>query len=297
MAEAPEVRPYHLHDALALARVYNRLFPAESVAPGEFGERLERLKQGGGSIWVVEVGGRPAGYASIRPVPGLQGIYDLQGGIAPQQQRQGLGSLLLQQLLIDLVGTEVYQIAHPVLSLDSPAACFLRCHHFFVEHEEWFMDWDSKMTLPEPTFPAGFQIRSFSNPVAIATFRRLYEQAFANLPWYQPYENDAEVAADLADAGDLIFLCDDRIPIGFAWMHWLEPGLGEIEPIGIMPTYQQKGLGPALLSAAMGQLLDQGAKRVRMGVWRDNEKAIRLYGRFGFCYNHSVFYLAYNLNS
>ncbi len=48
-----------------------------------------------GLLWNPQL----AGYGSIAPVPGLPGIAELAGCIAPDQQRKGLGSRLLTGML------------------------------------------------------------------------------------------------------------------------------------------------------------------------------------------------------
>ena len=64
------------------------------------------------------------GYASVVPVPGLNEIGELRGGIDPNHRRRGLGSQLLCHLLADLAQSDFYQISYPVPALDSPAALF-----------------------------------------------------------------------------------------------------------------------------------------------------------------------------
>jgi mycothiol synthase len=226
----------------------------------------------------------------------LDGIYDLQGCIAPEHQRQGLGSVLLNFLLAELQGSDVRQLSHMVNSTDTPAAQFLHRHGFFAEHEECILSLNDLSQLSPGQIPPGYTLRTFSRPAATRHFRRLYDLVFANLPWYQPYRSDREVAADLVDPADLLFLLDNQTPIGFLWVRWPELERGEIEPVGILPAYQRQGLGRRLMLAALHQMAEQGAREVALGVWNNNVVALDLYRSLGFRQSLTVIYLALNLN-
>jgi mycothiol synthase len=193
-----------------------------------------------------------------------------------------LGGKLLTRLLGDLKGNEVRTVTHAVKSLDSPAALFLRKHHFFIEHQEWRLALEDLEELPPVELPAGFRIDTFPLPVAIRHFRRLYDAIFAGLPWYQPYVSDREVAAELVDPADLLFLLAGKKPVGFLWTRLSIKDTAEIEPVGITVPYRGRGLARMLVLAGLRQLADQGARRVALGAWSENQVAIRLYGSLGF---------------
>ncbi len=72
-------------------------------------------------------------------------------------------------------------------------------------------------------------------------------------------------------------------------------GTGIVEPLGILPAYQNQGYGRCLLTAAMRVLAQRGAERIEIGAWRDNERAIDLYRSLGFRHKKTITYLAYNL--
>ncbi|MEW5989562.1 MAG: GNAT family N-acetyltransferase, partial [Chloroflexota bacterium] len=85
----------------------------------------------GRQAWVMMREGRRLGYATAAPVPGLPGLLALDGFIDPAWRRRGLGGRLLAHVLAALKQTHNHQVAHPVASLDSPAARFLLKHGFF----------------------------------------------------------------------------------------------------------------------------------------------------------------------
>ncbi len=104
----------------------------------------------------------------------------------------------------------------------------------------------------------------------------------------------AEMDSLLSDKADILFLMHDNQPIGFAWIQ-LEDGMGQIEPIGILPAYQGEGNGRFLLQTALNQLHKRGAAQVKIGVWRDNETAVSLYQSIGFRHRKTLIYYALDL--
>ena len=288
------IRSYVDEDAPQLAAIHNRVYPENVYSPDGFRELVGETLASGGLASVVG-DSVLSGYAMITPVPGLQGVGDLAVCIAPERQRCGLGSQLLHFVLEELWGSDFRQIAHYVTDLDSPEACFLQYHDFFVEHEEWLLDLDDVYRLPDVSGNNTARVQAFSRATAVPLFRRLYEESFSGLPWDQPFTS-AEVSATLNDANDMLFLTLNGEAIGFAWINLNPNGSGLIEPLGIIPAYQQKGYGRVLLLGAARELISRGAQRVEIGAWRYNQAAVQLYQSLGFRHRKTFTYLAFNLN-
>ena len=106
---------------------------------------------------------------------------------------------------------------------------------------------------------------------------------------------EPDVAAELDDASDLLFLFCEGEAVGFAWTRLGQGGIGEIEPFGIAPPFQRCGCGRLLLQAALHRLARQGATRVHLGVWRRNQAALALYRSAGFAHTATRYYLARDL--
>ena len=288
------IRSYADEDAPQLAAIHNGIYPENVYSPDGFREFVEGTLAGGGLVWVVG-DSVLSGYAVITPVPGLQGVGDLAGCIAPERQRCGLGSRLLHFMFEELQGSDFRQIAHCVTELESPGACFLQDHDFFVEHEEWLMDLDDVYRLSDVASNNQAHLKVFSRATAVSLFCRLYEESFSGLPWDQPFTS-VEVSTALNDANDMLFLTLNGEAIGFAWVNLNPIGNGLIEPMGIIPAYQQKGYGRVLLLGATRELISRGAQRVEIGAWRDNQAAVQLYQSLGFRHRKTFTYLAFNLN-
>lgn len=288
------VRLYDPADAVTLAALHNTVQPGEPHTGVSFQQHVASLQQAGGRVWVVEENGEVVGYAAVAPLPGLEGIVELEGFVAPAHRRRGVGSRLLAHLIRELEHSRVRQLSHYVTALDVPATHFLRRHGFTVEHEEWVMALPDLRQLPPLLLPADCRLQTFNRAEAIRHFRALYDQSFSTYRWYQPYSH-AEVAATLGDASDILFLTYGGRPMGFVWLHLTEADAGEIEPIGVIRPYQGQGYGRLLLLAGLHRLAQRGAKRVAIGLWSENQVALHLYQSLGFQHRYTRTYLAYNL--
>ena len=279
--------------ATALSASYLTVYPHRPGMAASLDAHLRAILHLEGYVWVILANGKPVGMASVAPLPGLPGMFELDGFIAPQWQRQGLGSQLLRRVMDELPGTAVHQISHAVTDIHSPAAQFLQHHHFAISNEEWLLVKQDLADCEPPAHP-DLTWGTLSRVQAVAKFCELYDRSFKSLPWYQPYTTH-EVAAELTAARDLLFLRRGAEFIGFAWLRWPEKTVGQIEPIGIVAGEQRKGYGRYLLAAALHQFAQRGAKRAQIGAWATNQTAIRLYESMGFRHQETVTYLAYDL--
>ena len=187
------------------------------------------------------------------------------------------------------------QLYHPLSSTESPAARFLTALGFYAEHEEQVLALDALEKLPPARITLGYALRTLARGEAIDRFRRHYDMVFAGLPWYQPYDSDQEVAADLASAGDLLFLDHGRQAIGFLWLRWPDLDVAEIEPVGVLPQYQGRGFGRQIMLAGLNMAAQQGGRKVMVGVWSQNAAALALYERLGFRETTRKLFVAYDL--
>jgi mycothiol synthase len=260
-----------------------------------FSRYLKDVYKARGKAWTVSDISGLVGYGFVAPVPGLESILDLQGCIVPNKRRKGYGSQLLTAIIDSMRKSGRFQLSHAVHSLASPTALFLKSQQFVIEHVEWQLMLDNPGQLTAVLLPPAFNLTTYQTITAVRTFRQVYDAAFDSLPWYQPYTNDSEVTADLESSSDLVFLLDGEKTAGFAWLKMPEPDLGEIEPFGLLPAYQGRGLGMVFLTAVIHRLVSRGAKHIRIGAWQRNERAIHLYQQLGFTHLNTQTYLAYDI--
>lgn len=95
-------------------------------------------------------------------------------------------------------------------------------------------------------------------------------------PWFDPA--DFLVADDAGRPGELSGFCWTKVHHSTG----SGPRVGEIYVIGVDPSHQGEGLGPALVLAGLDHLADLGVTTAMLYVEVDNGTARDLYDRLGF---------------
>ena len=270
---------------------WTRPFIAEDITYFPDGELKTAVCDDSLHAFTIGKGDERWGWTAVFTIPGLDDIYAIDGFVQPDKRRRGAGSKLLHHLAGAMADG---QLSYAVETMDCAAAHFFRANDFYVEHEEWGLVHDDKQQRIAQISTKKECIQAApTRTTAIQWFLQLYDAIFAPHRWNQPFTAD-EVEHLLEDRADLRFLMEGEQPIGFAWLK-LEDGVGEIEPIGILPAYQGKGNGRFLLQTAINQLYERGATQVKIGVWRENETAVLLYKSVGFHHRETLTYYALDL--
>jgi mycothiol synthase len=218
------------------------------------------------------------GYAQLAPGPEWSAG---QLVIAPDHRRQGVGTQLLQRLIMESsTPLRVWAMG------DSPAARALAVAAGMVPQRELLiMERRLDDKLPEPVVPRGMQIRMFAAGqdehewlrVNAAAFAQHPEQALIDLddlkdrmaePWFDP-------------KGFFVATRDDAM-IGFHWTKQHQDQLGEVYVLGVAPWAAGQGLGKALLLTGLRSLQERGSTKVELYVEADHKAAIELYRTYGF---------------
>jgi ribosomal protein S18 acetylase RimI-like enzyme len=141
-------------------------------------------------------------------------------------------------------------------------------------------DLDLTQTLPESRIPDGFVLRNVSsdadlkkkyvvNSAAFNNFGLYEEDTFFTLREAPFYDQNLDLVIE--DAGVFAATCT-------AWYD-AEHQRGYIEPLGVHPEYQRKGLGKAIVCDALQRLHAIGARRINMV---STESARMFYESLGF---------------
>lgn len=288
------IEPFHAQHLIELTRVVEDLGHHLEIDWVSWQEYLSQIGNRAGNAWVLERAHRAIGVACVDKTPGIVGAYDLNGFIARAEQRRGLGTTLLTHAIGEIRDMEARQLFHVTESINSKAFHFLISQDFYVEHTERIMALDLPATYEMAGLPEEYTVETCGKQKAITSFIRLYDLCFYGHPWYQPYDSD-EVAGTLQNPADILFLLHHEDPIGFCWTRQKQPGVGEIEPIGILPHFQNRGLGEFLLKTGLNRLYASGIRHVEIGAWEDNQAATNLYRKIGFQDSVARTYLALDL--
>ena len=99
---------------------------------------------------------------------------------------------------------------------------------------------------------------------------------------------EAQQLAELQDPGVITLIAEEGG--AFAGFAQLRPGEGELEVnrFYVDRSFQGRGLAQALMREAEAIAIAQGARRMWLGVWEKNHRALAFYAKCGFrdCGSH-----------
>lgn len=141
--------------------------------------------------------------------------------------------------------------------------------------------------LAEPAVPAGFAVRSLAGASEAEEYALLHRAAFGTEAMTARWRARTLLMPQYRQALDLVAVAPDRTLAGFC-VGWLDATrrLGQIEPVGVHPRYQGRGLGRALLAEILRRFAGSGAERVI--VETDSPAARRAYESVGFRAGHPI---------
>lgn len=241
-----------------------------------------------------------AGYAHLDPGDPDEGPAG-ELVIHPDYRGRGLGLTLARALLAEAAPQPLRVWAHG----DLPAADALADRAGFARIRSlWTMQRPLADPLPDPVFPVGVTLRTFSVGSDEAAWLDVNRKAFASHP-----EQGAWTAEDLSlrereswfdpagfflaeRAGKLAGFhwtkvhtkAENENPAGLSHEAAGQESIGEVYVVGVDPAEQGSGLGRALTLAGLHYLRSRGLPSVMLYVDEDNAPAIRLYESLGFAH-------------
>ena len=72
--------------------------------------------------------------------------------------------------------------------------------------------------------------------------------------------------------------------VGFVIASKIEPKLGHIVSLDVLPRFRRQGIGTSLMSVAGGRLAALGAETLRLETPESSQGAQQLYRKLGFCH-------------
>ena len=173
----------------------------------------------------------------------------------------------------------------------------------FTAERHSFLLVRNELLLPEITLPEDYTIRAFQADVDEQVWCKIRNAAFANLQGSEtpitPEMVKKMIASEDYLEGGMMILSHLGQPVGVirgSHEEYEEEPIMNIGPIAIIPEYQGKGLGRALLRVALHFAKEKNYRRTILSVNGENEKAIALYVQEGFKQVEAVTCYKYTLN-
>jgi mycothiol synthase len=247
---------------------------------------------------LVRSGTELVGYAHLDVTDQIAGS-SAELAVRPSARGKGIGRALAEELLRQSPDGRLRLWAHG----EHPAAAKLAAGLGFERTRSlWQMRRPLAASdappLPPVTLPVGVSIRTFVVGQDEQEWTALNNRAFAAHPDQGRWELDEVLVREAEpwfDPKGFFLASRDGRLVGFHWTkvhggsthseqdgeHDHEP-IGEVYVVGVDPSEQGHGLGPALTLLGLHHLLDLGLREVMLYVDENNTNAIRVYERLGF---------------
>jgi mycothiol synthase len=145
------------------------------------------------------------------------------------------------------------------------------------------------LAIPDCPLPPGFVLRPLAGQAEVDAYvdlqRTVFETKNMTVEWRRRSLKQPEYLPNL----DLVAVAPDGSLAAFciAWLE-AESRLGQIEPLGVHPTWRGQGVGQAILSEALRRLQACGAQQVCVETDEYRNPALALYESAGFRRARSV---------
>lgn len=237
--------------------------------------------------------GRLVGYGHIDVTDAVAGS-SAELAVHPDARQRGVAGAMVQRLVHEAPDGRLRLWAH---GQHAAAAALARRWGFRRERVLWQMRRSLFAPLPAPALPEGIALRSFVPGRDEAEWTEVNNRAFADHPdqgrWDLEEVRTREREPWFDPAGFLIAERESDASIaGFHWtkVHGGSPGrgghdheaIGEVYIVGVDPSAQGVGLGPALTLAGLRHLRSRGLAQAMLYVDESNPRAIGVYERLGF---------------
>lgn len=198
-------------------------------------------------------------------------------------RRRGLGTRLLGEVARQAASSEANRLTCNAPASSAAATGFLEHHRFTIARIELLMRRDCDPPPVSP--PPGISLRP-AEPGDDAAWIALHAHAYADQPDFSPLCPNAvpsDCEAERRSPGFTLTVAERAGEvIGLCHGLELEPGIGLINSVAVRADQRGRGVGAALLAAAVHALRDHGASGVELSVASDNQPAIAVYRRLGF---------------
>ncbi|HUR51654.1 MAG TPA: mycothiol synthase [Mycobacteriales bacterium] len=283
-------------DVEQVRRMLDVVTEADGTAP--LSEHVMLHLPGGGDADVRHVlvrdGGDLVGYAHLDVSDEVAGSSG-ELAVHPEHRNRGIGREIAAVLLEQAPDGRLRLWAHG----EHPgAAAMAKAGGFERSRALWQMRRSLDAPLPPVQLPEGVTVRTFVVGQDEQAWTEVNNRAFAEHPeqggWSVREVTVREREPWFDPAGFFLAIRGDRL-VGFHWTkvhgeqqhEHAERGhahdlVGEVYVVGVDPSEQGNGLGPALTLVGLHHLQEKGLSSVMLYVDEKNTNAIRVYERLGF---------------
>jgi len=144
-------------------------------------------------------------------------------------------------------------------------------------------------TVPGPVPPDGFRIRALAGQGEVEAYVATHRAAFGSTNMTADWRRSTLRHPHYAPELDLVAEAPDGTLMAFC-VCWITPPLAaltggraaQVEPLGVLPAYQRRGIGRALLLEAFRRAMEMGARRMDVDAESYNEASRDAYASVGF---------------
>lgn len=243
------------------------------------------------NAWLMFHGANPVSAAVIYPTviftdrpPGNFDMY-----VVPDLWRHGIGSRLLAHMEVAALQRGHRVLETTVAGEDSRSTSFLHRHGFHVVSHSLHLVRENMDNLPQPLLPEGYTVHSL---LALGEEPELYMETANRLGAYdasytliRPEELERTISNAGWEPEGVIFLFDNQeriVGVIRAGLSAQAAHRGYLHEIRLDPASRGKGLGAAMVAAALRHLADKGVTRTELDTAGENTAAQTLATRAGF---------------
>ena len=233
--------------------------------------------------WVWELDGRVAAYGALFP---RLGRVDADGYVHPDFLGRGLGAAIVDATEARAAELGASRLVNAVLAGDRRASELLAGRGYREIRRFYRMATALDGPPPAPEWPEGIAVSTF-DPAEGREVHAALEDAFADEWDHQPesFERFRERRLETERLDPTLWWVarDGKEIAGLLLADWKRNGdAGWIASVGVRRPWRRRGLGLALLRAALGEFHRRGERLVQLGVDAENPTgATRLYERAG----------------
>ena len=282
------IRAFDARDDEAIVALYTRLHAADATIDAPDLERWRAFRrmaifEEGRSFLVAEQDGAIVAVMTAGTLPRGEPARRVRVFVDPAVRRRGIGGALFARGEADAAAEGVKTLETFVDARWAPGRAFAESRGFAVAVHDLFLARDASPFVSP--MPAGVTIRPMARGeegvvAAIANASLSRDVGFSP-------ESAESIASYLAFPGAEIWIAEAAEPVGICHIEH-RGALGYIQALGVLPAFESRGIGAALLARGI-DALRVSAERIELCTEKPNERAQRLYARAGFSLAREAF--------